>query len=206
MSVDTSTRPSLEILTELFRSATVHASKAMADWTQGHVELSLEELQERPLEELSASIDMGNELMTMVVLGVQGDMDGQLILAFDEADGRQLAAGLLQRDVNSDPEWSALETSALMETGNILASAYLNALTQLTGYKLLPSAPYFLQDYGASVLEQALMTQAMVTDRILVCSTRFLFNHQNVNWSVFFVPSQELLQALSQEPNMVCSP
>jgi chemotaxis protein CheC len=205
MSSTLTPHSSVDVLAELFHSATNHASKAMAQWTHGHVELSLEEIQEHSLEEISCCIDMGAELMRMVVLGIQGDLDGQLILAFDEENSRKLAAALLQRDVETDSEWSPLETSALAETGNILASAYLSELTRLTEHKLLPSAPCLMQDFGASVLEHALMAQAMVSDRILVCRTRFQFNHQDVDWSVFFVPSRDLLHALGRKPCMECS-
>ncbi len=92
MSSTLTPHSSVDVLAELFHSATNHASKAMAQWTHGHVELSLEEIQEHSLEEISCCIDMGAELMRMVVLGIQGDLDGQLILAFDAAHGAQTAA------------------------------------------------------------------------------------------------------------------
>ena len=101
------------------------------------------------------------------------------------------------REVNEESEWNPLEQSAVMETGNILASAYLNEMTRLTGKNVAPSAPCFVQDFGASVLEQAIMTQAMVSDHVLVCQTHFQFNAKEMNWSVFFVPSQELVQAMN---------
>ena len=47
--------------------------------------------------------------------------------------------------------------SGLVETGNILGCAYMNALTRLVGTDLVPSAPYFIQDFGASVLQQAMV-------------------------------------------------
>lgn len=186
----------LALLGEFFSAATHHASVAMCQWTNGRVAMSLDEVREAAVEEASTELDVGEELLTMVVLGVQGDLGGQLILAFDDENGRQLAASLLGREVSNSPEWSELDQSAVMETGNILASAYLNELTRLTCRKLVPTAPYFVQDFGASVLTQVLAAQAIVTERVLVCRTRFEFNQQHVNWSLFFVPSDELLQAM----------
>ncbi len=173
----------------------------MSQWTNGRVSLSLDELREAPLEEVSAELDMGDDLLTMVVLGVQGDgvqggMGGQLILAFDDENGRTLAASLLGREVVANAGWSELDQSAVMETGNILASAYLNELTRLTRRKLIPSAPFFVQDFGASVLAQVLAGQSLAGDRALICRTRFEFDQRQVNWSLFFVPSEELLQTL----------
>jgi chemotaxis protein CheC len=187
----------LALLRDIFSAATQHASVAMCQWTGGRVALSLDEIREAPLEQLAAEIDIGDELLTMVVLGVQGSCGGQLILAFDDENGRQLAASLLGREVSTDAEWSELDQSAVMETGNILASAYLNELTRLAGCKLVPTAPYFMQDFGASVLSQVLAAQSLAGDRALICQTKFEFNHQQVNWSLFFVPGEELLQSLA---------
>lgn len=186
----------LDSLGEFFSAATHHASAAMCQWTSGRVSLSLDEVHEAPVEEAAAELDIGDDLLTMVVLGVQGDLGGQMILAFDDENGRKLAASLLGREVSDSPEWSELDQSAVMETGNILASAYLNELTRLTSRKLVPTAPYFVQDFGASVLTQVLAAQSLVSERVLVCRTRFEFNKQHVNWSLFFVPGDELLQTM----------
>lgn len=191
--------PSLLVLSKLFAAATQNASVAMGHWTNGQLMLSLDEVHESPVEEIAAELELGTDLMTMIVLAIEGDVGGgQLILTFDDTNGRNLAASLLRRPVNEEPEWSALEKSAVMETGNILGSAYLNELTRLTGHKLVPSAPVFIQDFGASVVEQALMAQAMELDKVLVCQTRFECNQQELDWNVFFVPSNELLHVMRE--------
>jgi len=186
-------RPSMD---QLFSAATEDASKAMGKWTHGQITLSLEEVIEVTLEEVSQEIEVGDELLTMVVHCLEGDLGGQLILTFDEQNGRQLAASLLGREVGSDPEWSALEQSALCETGNILSGAYMKVLTEAIDAKLVPSAPYFMQDYGASILQQAVAAQAMLSDRVLICRTNFQREGESLKWNVFFVPTEDLLEKL----------
>jgi chemotaxis protein CheC len=188
--------PNLMVLSSLFTSATEHASVAMDKWTNGNISLSLDELREVALEDVTDELDIGDELFTMVVLNLEGELGGQLILTFDEENGRQLAASLLGREPNTDPEWSPLEKSALNETGNILACAYMTVLTEVIAATLVPSPPFFIQDYGASVLQQAVMTQAMVSDRVLICRTIFQRGDEILNWNIFFVPTEELLAAL----------
>lgn len=139
-----------------------------------------------------------HELVTMVVLGVEGSDGAQLILAFDDASGRRLAASLLRREPSESPEWTELEKSAVMETGNILASAYLNELTRLANRKLVPTAPQFVQDYGMSVLEQALIMQAMTSDEVMVSRTRFEFDSEQVNWKLMFFPDETLRESLQR--------
>ena len=188
--------PSLRVLGQFFAAATQHASVAMHQWTQGRVSLDLALVREAALEDATDHLDVDADVLTMVVIGVEGDCGGQLILSFEEQSGRRLAASLLKKEQIRTGPWSTLEKSAVMETGNILGSAYLSELSRLSARTLRPSAPYFVQDFGASVLQQALMMQAMVSDKVLICRTRFEFDQEQVNWNVFFVPNQELIDAL----------
>lgn len=186
----------LELIGKLFNSATQHASHAMRGWAHGRVAMSLDEVREVTLERAVEEVSFEDDLLTMVVLGIQGDLGGQMILAFDDEHGRRFAAGLLGRDPSEGDQWSELEKSAAMETGNIVASAYLSELTRLIEQKLIPSPPLLVQDFGASVLEQALMMQAMESETVLLCRTEFTYDDESVSWSVLFVPSGELLTAM----------
>jgi len=188
--------PKIAVIHQLLASATNDSSVAMCRWTNGLITLTLEEVREIPLEEVCQALGIGDELLTMVVLTIDKHLGGVIILAFDEANGRQLAAELLGRPVNDSPQWTELEKSALMETGNILGCAYMNALSRLIGQELMPSAPYFIQDYGASVLQQALITQAMTSDKALVCRTAFHRHGVNLNWHVLFVPNEAFRTAM----------
>lgn len=196
MTESETTNSSMAALRSLFTAATDHASDAMCKWTGGQIRLSLDTLCEISLEQFPAELDVGDELLTMIMHDLEGELGGQLILTFDDKNGRQLAASLLGRDVSTDGEWSDLEKSALNETGNILTCAYMKVLTEVIHAKLVPSPPFFIQDYGASVLEQAIMLQAMASDRILICRTIFRRDDERLNWNVFFVPTAGLLTTL----------
>jgi chemotaxis protein CheC len=189
-------RPELNVLHHLFASATHDASAAMCRWTDGLITLTLDEVREIPLEDVTTELNLGDELLTMVVLTMPGEVGGEMILTFDEVNGRQLAASLLRRPMDDKPHWSELEKSALTETGNILGCAYVNAITRLIDQELVPSAPYFIQDFGASVLEQALMVQALTSDQVLVCRTGFHKEGAELNWRVLFLPTAPLRHAM----------
>jgi chemotaxis protein CheC len=185
-------------LRELFASATHDASAAMCRWTDGIITVTLDEVRQVPLEEAGRELAVGDEMLTMVVITLDGELGGSLILMFDELDGRRLAASLLGREVGTEPEWSELEKSALMETGNILGCAYINALTRLIGTDLRPSPPCFLRDFGVSVLEQALMTQAAASDNLLLCEVGFHREGARLDWRVVFVPTPGLQDSLAR--------
>ena len=188
--------PKMHILRELFASATHDASTAMCRWTNSLIRLTLDEVCEMPLEDAVTELNLGDELLTMVVLNLDGEIGGSMVLTFNEKNGRQLAASLLEMEPNDGPDWNEMEQSALMETGNILGCAYVNAITRLIDHELVPTAPYFVQDYGASVVEQALVAQAASRDTVMICRTCFRKEDEELNWWLLFVPSFALRAAM----------
>ncbi|MEX1041022.1 MAG: chemotaxis protein [Pirellulaceae bacterium] len=186
----------LVLLQQVFGAATSEASAAMRRWSRGEITLSLDQLREMPLEQVSRDFELGTDLTTMVVLTLQGEAGGTMILTFDEENGARLVESLTGQPCQTTEGWSELAESALCETGNILGCAYLNAITRLVGVDLIPSPPIFLQDFGACVLEQALTQQVDVVRDVMICETRFSRDGQDLNWSVLFIPNRQLCDRL----------
>lgn len=180
----------------VFGPAIQAASRALTVWTQGRVSLTLDEVRELPLVELAEAIPGGDEVATVVSLDVCGDVGGQFLLTLDDEGASKLAALLLDRRPCSYPEWTELDRSALLETGNILGSAYLSALTGLTGLTLFPSPPTMSRDYLVCLLEQAVMVQAVENDEVLLVRTCFRHLNETIDWNMVFVPSPVLMNVL----------
>jgi chemotaxis protein CheC len=195
-SACTQNTDNLELLQQLFASATHDASAAMCCWTNSVITLTLEEICDVPLAEACLQLNLDDRRMTMVVLNLEGEIGGTMVLTFADEDGRRLAASLLHCEPGDSPDWNEMETSALAETGNILFCAYVNAITRLIDRELMPSVPYFVQDYGASVLQQALVAQASGRDTVLVCRTGFHYQDENLSWRVLFIPTIALRTAM----------
>jgi len=181
---------------QVFGPAIEAASRAMSTWTQGRVTLSLDDIRELPLVEIGEAIQGGQEIATVVALDVRGDVGGQFLLTVDDDGAAELAGLLLNRAPRPFAEWGELERSALMETGNILGSAYLSAMTSITGLSLFPSPPQMLRDYLIGILEQAVMAQAIESDYVLLARTCFRHLNRGVDWNMIFVPSPDLMEVL----------
>lgn len=186
----------LQLLQQLFAAATHDASAAMCCWTNNVITLTLDEVCEVPLAEACLALNLNDEQMTMVVLSLEGEIGGAMVLMFSNEDARRLAASLLHCPPGEGDEWNDMEQSALNETGNILGCAYMNAITRLVDCQLVPSVPYFVQDYGVSVLQQAMAAQASGRDNVLVCRTGFHCENEDLSWRVMFIPTVALRNAM----------
>jgi chemotaxis protein CheC len=89
----------------------------------------------------------------LVAVGVrlEGPLTGDLLLALPEADAVRLA-----RVLGFPPEegWGGMAESALMESGNIVGSAFVSAIGTLVGEKLMLSVPAFARGSGRACVER----------------------------------------------------
>jgi chemotaxis protein CheC len=89
----------------------------------------------------------------LVAVGVklEGPLTGDLLLALPEPDAEALAVLLGQPPA---PGWGGLAESALMESGNIVGSAFVSAVGTLVQEKLLLSVPTFARGSGRECVER----------------------------------------------------
>jgi chemotaxis protein CheC len=93
---------------------------------------------------------MGQDLVAVGVR-LEGALTGNLVLALPEADAEKLAA-LLGFPPGGTWEWMA--QSALMESGNIVGSAFVSAVGTMVGETLLLSVPTFARGSGRACVER----------------------------------------------------
>jgi chemotaxis protein CheC len=93
---------------------------------------------------------MGQDLVAVGVR-LEGALTGHLLLALPEGDAEKLAAML---GFPADGRWEGMAESALMESGNIVGSAFVSAVGTMVGEKLLLSIPTFARGSGRACVER----------------------------------------------------
>jgi chemotaxis protein CheC len=94
---------------------------------------------------------LGGNLLAVGVK-LEGPLTGDLVLALPEIDAAALAALL---GFPPAPEgWSEMAESALLESGNIVGSAFVTAVGTLVGEKLLLSVPTIARGSGKACIER----------------------------------------------------
>jgi chemotaxis protein CheC len=142
-------------------------------------------------------------------MGISGPLHGQILLVFEDRAGLALVDLLVGQPPGTTTEWGALEQSAAQETTNIVGCAYLNALAAHLpgklgrsgpeGEELVPTPPTFVHEFAGSLLEFALMEQALELDQVLLVHSSFtaVGEDRNLSWTLLFVPDRDSLAALA---------
>jgi len=137
-------------------------------------------------------------------LKVYGEARGSLLVIFSREQlptllDMVMPAGWGARSRSGDGHGlSAMERSALMEIGNILACAYLNALSRLLGVSLLPSIPGLAVDMLGAVTDHILIELAAVSDSVVVLASQVRDPASGLKGSIFFLPHPSALPVLGR--------
>lgn len=159
----------LDALREVANIGCGHAVSALARLVGGRtVNLSVPRAVLAAASELSALLGGGDAPVVAARLGMQGQLQGVLLLVLPDEDSTALEALLLRRH---DAPLEERE-SALSEAANIVASACLSAIGTLTGWRLLPSVPVLVRGAAGSVVAGA-VKDVQGDDRVVVLETRF---------------------------------
>jgi len=131
----------LDALREVANIGAGHAATALSQMTNRTIMIAVPEVNVRPLEEVTDLVGRPDEVVAAVLMHMMGDLTGRTLVMFDETSARALCDILFRRSAGTTGEFGAMEQSGLKEAGNILASAYMNALSDFMGMMLVPSVP-----------------------------------------------------------------
>jgi chemotaxis protein CheC len=181
--------------TDLFVRAADDASQALSRWLGRPTRIAVRRLEALPLERAVGVLGVAEGPLVACAMRISGSIAGILVLACDDVSGLTLADMLLGRPPGSSTEWGELETSAAVETANIIGCAYLNTMTATaaaTGSSadatVLPTPPWFVRDFAAAVMEGIMLSQALQADTIFLTHTDFVIEDTPVTCSLLFVP------------------
>ncbi|MGC8641209.1 MAG: chemotaxis protein CheC [Isosphaeraceae bacterium] len=193
----------------IFERGAESASLALSKWLGEDVHLSISQVEQVELAEAAQVLGPPESLVAACGMGLFGPLGGTILLIFEDRAGLALVDLLMHQPVGTATSWGQLEQSAAQETSNIVGCAYLNALAaHLPGTlaprgaaseELVPTPPTFFHEFAGSLLEFALIDQALELERVLLVHTAFSSSKQglNLNWTLLFIPDRPCLHALA---------
>jgi chemotaxis protein CheC len=188
----------LDALREVANIGAGHAATALSQMTDSMIMISVPTINITRLEDMPAQIAEDEEPIAAVMMHMMGDLTGRTLLVFPQQTATRLAELMLRRTPGSCTEFGSLEQSAMKEAGNILAGAYMNALSEFMGLMLLPSPPSLVVDMSAAILTTAHLQFGVDRDHVFSVETQFLLSEQGEHLRGFFVliPDYAALHAI----------
>lgn len=196
MKFEALTEEHLDALREVSNIGVAHAATALSQLIGRSISLSVPKVLLTDIAKVPEVFGGAEKLVVGIYLQMLGDARGNILIVLPRDSALKLLSRLLPREKSEGTLLTELEISALKEVGNILASAYLNALGSLMGKTLIPSVPVLSFDMAGAVIDYALIALGEVGDLALMVETDFFGEEEKINGQFFLLPDPESLKII----------
>ena len=167
------TQSEFDVLLTIVRTGLVDSSKALSAMTIGGVALREPQLEFLPLNVVPNIAGGPATVVVAVYLGITGDLNGHLMILFRQEAALRVVDMLCENRPGTTSELDDIGVSALAEAGNVCGSSLLNAISDKTGLKIIPTTPAVVRDMAGAILESVVTELYLNGDEVLVVETGF---------------------------------
>ncbi len=190
----------LDVLREIGNIGAGNAATALAKLLDKKIDMNVPQIRVMDFTEISDMLGGAEIQVVGILLGVNGDINGNMMFILDLQSSQLLVNFLMGRPSKTDLEFDEITLSALREIGNILAGSYLTALSNLTNLKIIPSVPGLAIDMAGAILSVPAIEFGKNSDVVLYIENEFTDGVNSVIGNLFLIPDHEscnrLLHAL----------
>ncbi len=183
-----------------------HAATALNQMTGKTIGLSIPEVFLLPPSEVSGFINRHDGEVAGILLEINGDFSGSILVVFPKKSAIALSALLTGADPDMESQLSDMHASALSEVGNIIASSFLGALERLIHKVLIPSVPGIYLDITSKVIENILGPVHQNNDLTLVVKTAFSEKEERIAGNFYLIPDPESLKIVIEAVKVLARP
>ena len=176
----------LDALREVANIGAGHAATALSQMVGETIMITVPTITVARLEEVPVQMSDPDEPVAAVLMHMLGDLTGRTLLVLPRRTAVRLASRLLKQ-TQSEQTLSEMGQSAIKEAGNILSSAYMNALSDFMGMLLLPSPPSLAVDMSEAVLTTAYLQFGTDRDYVVCVESEFVMDQTNERLRGFFL-------------------
>ncbi|MBU5635686.1 chemotaxis protein CheC [Geomonas sp. Red69] len=183
----------LKALTQVCNTGMQHAAVALSQLMGKGVSIQVPRLQVLDGSALPHLLE--SQEATALQLQILGNVRGSIIILLLQENAHRILELLLGKLPKEGEPLSEMERATLMEVGNILASACLNALGNSLKMTLLPSVPALSTGQGSDILARAL-DRGDGDEVVVMMDAMFSVSDSLCGGSIFLIPAPASLGVL----------
>ena len=164
---------SMDVLKEIGNIGAGNATTAIAGMLGTTMKMEVPRVLLMDATKLGDAICPEEETIVGIFLEVTNDISGSMMFLMKLPAAHFLVNKLMGRPQDYNEPFDEMDLSAMKEIGNIIAGAYLSALSTMTNLKILPSIPYIAVDMAASILSVPAIQFGQYGDNALFIETEF---------------------------------
>lgn len=186
----------VDALKEISNMGAGHAANALSQMINTKIEITVPDFDIIPLEQFPKAVGGQESAVVGTYVQLQGDIVGTVMFLFPIEYALSLADVMLGREVGSSKELSEMDSSALQEVGNIMASSFANAISDFLGFKIIPTPPAIAFDMAGALLNFLIAELGQKVEEAIFFNTTFITPQREIIGHLLLSPEPESMEKI----------
>ena len=183
----------IDVMREIGSIGTGNAATALSKMMNKKITMTMPEVQILGFNEAIEKLGGAETIVSGVLVTMSGEING-IMLYLQQLDLVNLMLEqVFTKKVEDFSQLGELETSALVEIGNIMISSYISAISKLTGINVNLSVPAMAVNMLGGIMSVPMVEFGHQTDKIMTIGGKFVVDGQEVYSNLLLMPDVESL-------------
>lgn len=181
-----------DAMQELGNIGAAHAATTLSQMIGSSVSMSVPGIKAVDIAELGKY--MGEESAAMVAFELQGEIQhGGFVIFYITRESAIRLTNTMLGLTDMDRPLNEMDESALLEVGNIMVSAFLDATAELLGFVMLPSPPAMSIDMAHATMSSLIASMGEEINEVLLFSTELTCEEHRIDSDIIMMPEPKTL-------------
>ncbi len=186
----------LDVFREIGSIGVGNAATALSEVLGVKVKMKLPKVSIEGYDEAIASMGHPEDMVAAILVEMGGDIQGIMLYMLKLDFINAILARLVGKYVEDYSQIDELSASALEETGNIIISSYINAITKLAGLEVPLSVPSISVNMLGGILSVPMAMFGEISDKLMMIQGEFLIGDTQLEGDLLLLPDIKSLNFL----------
>ncbi len=193
----------IDTIREICSIGTGNAATALSGMIGKEVKITVPDVKIMGYNEAIDWIGGPEEITAGVLVGMQKDMQGVILCVQKLEFISMLTRNVLGYDIKAYEDLTELESSALVEVGNIMISSFVSAICKMVDINVKQSIPAFAVDMQGAILAVPMVQYGIQSDYVLMVGADLICDGETLPSRMVFSPSIQSLNFLLKKLGVI---
>ena len=181
----------LDILKEIGSIGGGNAATALSSMLSAKVNMSLPKVEILDFNEALVNVGDPEEVVAAILVEMSGELSGIMLFILTKEFSDEILFRMLGKTEADFFELDEIDSSVLMEIGNIVISSYITAMASLVNMSVELSVPQLAVNMLGGIMSVPIAMMGQHSDRIMMITGEFKIDGKALNSNMLLLPDVE---------------
>ncbi len=189
----------IDILKEIGSIGGGNAATALSRMMNAKVNMSLPKVEILDFNEALVNVGDPEEVVAAILVEMSGELGGIMLFILTKEFSDEILLRMLGKTKEDFFELEEIDSSVLMEIGNIVISSYITAMASLVNMSVELSVPQLAVNMLGGIMSVPIAMMGQHSDRIMMITGKFKIDGKALNSNMLLLPDVESLNVLMKK-------